>query len=201
MGCGFGCGLDGKEGDLTMVGKMAVCGLLVLSLCLLPAAGWAQQEHGGKEHGGATAAPAVPKEPGGATAAPAVPKEHGGATAAPAATQEHGGAAPAAQSPQPAPADVPAPPALKPITITFTGDLTALDSSAAPASMTVQDRYGVKKEIACPGDCKITAGEEPKTLADLKVGDKLTVEYTYDVATGKRTAQAITVGGATATTR
>lgn len=186
-----GSGLHQKnleEGDLTMVRKTDLCGLLVLSLCLLPSAGWAQQEHGGT-----TAAPAAPKEHGG--------QEHGGGAAAPAATQEHGGAAPAAQAPQPAPAEVPAPPALKPITITFTGDLTALDTSATPASMTVQDRYGVKKEIACPGDCKITAGAEAKTLADLKVGDKLTVEYTYDVATGKRAAQAINVGEATAATR
>ena len=60
--------------------------------------------------------------------------------------------------------------------------------------LTVEDRYGVKKEIACPSDCKITQGASAKTLADLKTGDKLTVEYTYDVATGKRTAQAISVG-------
>ncbi|MBI4353833.1 MAG: hypothetical protein HY595_01210 [Candidatus Omnitrophica bacterium] len=43
-------------------------------------------EHGGKEHGGTTAAPTAAKEHGGTTAAPAV-KEHGGAT------QEHGGQA------------------------------------------------------------------------------------------------------------
>lgn len=90
-----------------------------------------------------------------------------------------------------APAPV-APPALKPITITFSGEVASVD--AAGTMITIQDRYGVKKEISVPGEAKITAGADSKTLADLKASDKVTVEYTYDVATGKRTAQTIAVG-------
>lgn len=62
--------------------------------------------------------------------------------------------------------------------------------------ITVQDRYGVKKEISVPVEAKISQGGASKSLSDLKAGDKLTVEYTYDVATGKRTAQAISLGEA-----
>ena len=85
-------------------------------------------------------------------------------------------------------------PALKPIVITFSGELSSVDANASPAAMTVQDRYGVRKEIAIPAEAKIAQGADTKAVTDLKVGDKLTVEYTYDVATGKRTAQAITIG-------
>jgi len=91
-----------------------------------------------------------------------------------------------------------APPALKPIVITFSGDLAAVDTKASPAMITVQDRYGVRKEISVPAEAKISQGAQPKTLADLKNGDKLTVEYTYDVATGKRTTQSISIGEAAA---
>ena len=96
-----------------------------------------------------------------------------------------------------APAPV-APPALKPITITFSGEVASVAASENPPMITIQDRYGVKKEIAVPADAKVTAGTASKALADLKSGDKVTVEYTYDVATGKRTAQTINVGEATA---
>ncbi len=92
-----------------------------------------------------------------------------------------------------APAPV-APPALKPITITFSGEVASVAATDNPPMITVQDRYGVKKEISVPAEAKITAGPAAKGLADLKSGDKVTVEYTYDVATGKRTAQTITVG-------
>lgn len=150
--------------------------ILTVSLALLPSAGLAE------EHGGAAAA--------GSGAA----SEHGGQTAA-------STSAPAA--PAEAPADAPAPeaapiipPALKPITITFSGDLLAVDAGGTPATVTVQDRYGVKKEIAVPAEAKVTQGAAAKALPDLKAGDKLTVEYTYDVATGKRTAQSISVGEA-----
>ena len=95
-----------------------------------------------------------------------------------------------------APAPV-APPALKPITITFSGEVASVAATENPPMITIQDRYGVKKEIAVPSDAKIAAGTASKALLDLKAGDKVTVEYTYDVATGKRTAQTITVGEAT----
>lgn len=157
--------------------------IVSVTMALTPTIGFAQQEHGGKEHGGA--APAVPAPAAGG-------QEHGGQTqaAVPAAP-----ATPEATTPAP---PVATPPALKPITITFTGELASLDTKGPMAMVTVKDRYGVTKEISCPGDCKITMGGMSKTLADLKVGDKATVEYTYDVATGKRTAQSITLGEAAA---
>ena len=159
-------------------------GLFVLSLCLLPTGAGAQQEHGGAT----TAAPAS-QEHGG--------KEHAGTGAAtPAAAP-----APAEQAPEPASQQAPLPPALKPITITFGGELTAANTEASPATITVQDRYGVKKEITVSPEVKVTQGASGKALSDLKVGDKLTVEYTYDVATGKRTAQAISIGESTAAAR
>ena len=95
-----------------------------------------------------------------------------------------------------APAPV-APPALKPITITFSGEVATVAAAENPPMITIQDRYGVKKEISVPAEAAVTAGTASKALADLKGGDKVTVEYTYDVATGKRTAQKISVGEAT----
>lgn len=91
-----------------------------------------------------------------------------------------------------------APPALKPITITFSGEVASVSASETPPMITVQDRYGVKKEISVPAEAKITAGEAAKAIGDMKAGDKVTVEYTYDVATGKRTALSITSGDAAA---
>jgi Na+-transporting NADH:ubiquinone oxidoreductase subunit NqrF len=87
-----------------------------------------------------------------------------------------------------------APPVLKPITITFSGEVASVAASENPPMITIQDRYGVKKEISVPADATVTAGTASKALVDLKAGDKVTVEYTYDVATGKRTAQTINVG-------
>lgn len=87
------------------------------------------------------------------------------------------------------------PPALKPITITFSGEVVSAD--VAGSQITIQDRYGVKKEIAVPAEAKISQGANSKTLGDLKAGDKVTVEYTYDVASNKRAAQSISVGEAT----
>ena len=104
-------------------------------------------------------------------------------------------AAPEAAPAPPAPV---APPALKPITITFSGEVASVAATENPPMVTIQDRYGVKKEIAVPSDAKITSGAASKALSDLKAGDKVTVEYTYDVATGKRTAQMITLGEAAA---
>lgn len=173
-----------------MVRVTWVYGLLVFSLCLLPVAAQAQQEHGGQEHAGTTTAdPAVTQEePGGHV-------QEGTGTAAPAA-------APEATTPVATMApEAPLPPALKPITITFSGELTAVDLQASPAMVTVQDRYGVKKEVAVPTEAKVSQGEAAKALGDLKVGDKLTIEYTYDVATGKRTAQSIAIGEGTAAVR
>ncbi len=120
------------------------------------------------------------KKPATADLTPAAPSD------APAAIES----APAAPAPV-------APPALKPITITFSGEVASVAATENPPMITIQDRYGVKKEIAVTSDAKITAGTASKALTDLKAGDKVTVEYTYDVATGKRTAQTISVGEAT----
>ena len=156
-----------------------IFGILALTLVLTPMASVAA------EHGGATAA-----APADAT------KEHGGsAPAASASTQQDGGAAPATpEVPAAVPVAPPAPPALKPIVITFSGDLSSVNAQASPAMITVQDRYGVKKEIEVPAEAKLSQGTAAKSLADLKVGDKLTVEYTYDVSSGKRAAQSIIIG-------
>ncbi len=102
--------------------------------------------------------------------------------------------APSAEVAAPAPVAI-TPPALKPITITFSGEVVSAD--VAGSQVTIQDRYGVKKEIAVPAEAKISQGANSKALGDLKAGDKVTVEYTYDVASNKRAAQSISVGEAT----
>ncbi len=86
------------------------------------------------------------------------------------------------------------PPKLRPITITFAGTLDSVNSTASPPMIVVQDRYGVRKEMSVPSDAEIAQGNETLQVTDLVVGEKLTVEYTYDVATGKRSAQSIQMG-------
>lgn len=156
---------------------LSISGILVASLTLAPSFGLAEEPV-------TDAAPAAAEQP---VATEAEAPEADPAPEAPAAPE----AVPAA--PEPAPV---APPALKPITITFSGELTAVAASENPPMVTVQDRYGVKKEIAVPSEAQVSSGGAAKSLADLKTSDKVTVEYTYDVATGKRTAQSIVVGEA-----
>ncbi len=60
--------------------------------------------------------------------------------------------------------------------------------------ISVQDRYGVKKDISVSAEAKVTKGAESKPWSDLKAGGKLAGGYTYDVAPGKRTAQTISIG-------
>ena len=157
-----------------MVRMIRLIGVSVLGLVLVAAPSFAKE----------SATPADPAAvdvgsdaPPAADSAPALPVE-GAAVSTPAA---------------PAPV---APPALKPIPITFSGEVATVAAAENPPMITIQDRYGVKKEISVPSEAKVTAGTASKALADLKGGDKVTVEYTYDVATGKRTAQTITVGEA-----
>lgn len=85
-------------------------------------------------------------------------------------------------------------PELPPITITITGTLNAVKSTLTPPAIVVQDRYGVEKEISVLAETQMTDGANPKQLSDLRVGERMTVEYTYDVATEKRTAQSILIG-------
>ena len=149
-----------------------------------------------------SAAPVFAEEYGSSTSAapPGGEKTGGSATSAsePAAPSDAAPETPVTTEAPAAPAPV-APPALKPITITFSGEVASVAATDNPPMITVQDRYGVKKEISVPAEAKISAGTAAKNLADLKSGDKVTVEYTYDVATGKRTAQTITLGEAAQT--
>ena len=149
---------------------MAVPSFAEDSATPMPAASSSSEDQGSTT----TPAPAAPDPDATMPALPAVPE-----------------AAPAAPAPV-------APPALKPITITFSGEVASVSAAENPPMITIQDRYGVKKEIAVPSEAKIAAGTASKSLADLKAGDKVAVEYTYDVATGKRSALTINVGEAPA---
>jgi len=177
--------LVGSEGGKKMVSRTVwIAGILILmTVALVPAIGFSA-EHGGQEHGGSSTAAPAAKEHGGTPT-----KEHGGTPASPAQTPPAATQAPASVAPEIA---------IKPITITFSGKTVKVDSGATPAMIQVEDRYGVKKDISVTSEAKIMQGNAAKNLADLKDGVNVTVEYTYDVATGKRTAQTINVGEATA---
>lgn len=69
-----------------------------------------------------------------------------------------------------------------------TGDVTAVDLNAK--TITVKGKTG-DIVISVDDKTKITAGKEAKTLADIKVGDKVTVNYTE--AEGKNTAKSIDI--------
>ena len=135
--------------------------------------------------------------------APAMAAEHGGTTVG--ETKEHGGTAvgetkPAETTPAPAQSATPAPPAVRPILIKFSGEVVQINRQNASAPMlTVRDRYGVTKEMmADPTTAKVMRGTTTASLEDLKQGDQVAVDYTYDVATGKRHVQMITVAEAAA---
>ena len=173
-------------------------GVLVLTVAMAPSLVFAA-EHGGQDMTtSTTAAPSdtstsatTTTSTGGDDSMPSSDTMAATSTTAPATTDQ---STPAPSTPAPA-----TPPALKPIMITFSGSLTAVESKSTPGSITVKDRYGVTKEIAVPSEAKVAQGTTSKTLADLKVNDNVTVEYTYDVATGKRTSQSIMIGEAAAT--
>ncbi|PIQ83058.1 MAG: hypothetical protein COV76_00520 [Candidatus Omnitrophica bacterium CG11_big_fil_rev_8_21_14_0_20_64_10] len=76
--------------------------------------------------------------------------------------------------------------------ITFSGSLSSVDSKSTPPVVEVEDRYGVEKKIVVPDSAQIAASGKVRPLKELKLGQGLTVEYTYDVATGTRTALKIT---------
>lgn len=127
------------------------------------------------------------------TAAPADPAPNSSSSptsAAPAAAPAKAAEAPAAPVTAPAaPAApavkaAPAVPDLKPIVIKFSGEVVQVNrQDAEHPGLTVRDRYGVTKEMTA----------EAKAVESLKTGDQATVEYTYDVATGKRQVQTATV--------
>lgn len=124
------------------------------------------------------------------TAAPADPAPNSSSSptsAAPAAAPAKAAEAPAAPVTAPAAPAVkaaPAVPDLKPIVIKFSGEVVQVNrQDAEHPGLTVRDRYGVTKEMTA----------EAKAVESLKTGDQATVEYTYDVATGKRQVQTATV--------
>ena len=181
--------------------KKWMSGIFVVSLVLASVPGFAAEKESADYSGMASSSGTTDQGgPMGGSPAGGPPGSEG--TSDPSAAPMAAATAPAAPESAPtspaAPAAPVTPPALKPITITFTGEISAVGASDNPPMVTVQDRYGVKKEISVPTEAKIMSGTASKALADLKTGDKVTVEYTYDVATGKRTAQTITVGEAPA---
>jgi len=131
---------------------------------------------------------------------PAVAAEHGGTTVE--ATKEHGGssaapAQPAAPASAPAPA---APQAPRPIVIKFSGEVVQINrQDPGQPVLTVRDRYGVTKEMMVDSaSVKVARGTASVPLEDMKPGDQISAEYTYDVTTYKRSVQTITIAEASA---
>jgi len=125
----------------------------------------------------------------------AVAAEHGGTTVG--ATKEHGGSSAAPAQPE-APAATPAPDAPqapRPIVIKFSGEVAQVNrQDPKQPVLTVRDRYGVTKEMmADSASATVARGTASVPLEDVKPGDQISAEYTYDVATGKRHVQAITI--------
>lgn len=111
--------------------------------------------------------------------------------AAPAPTPDALSQAPAAPAPMAPvmPAPTPAAPDLKPIVIKFSGEIVQVNQQdAGHPTVTVRDRYGVTKEM----------NADAASIASVNTGDQVTVEYTYDVATGKRQVQTVSVTQAAA---
>lgn len=69
-----------------------------------------------------------------------------------------------------------------------TGDVAAVDAKAN--TITVKGKKG-DVTVACDAKTKMMMGKEAKTLADIKVGDKVTVKYTE--SDGKMTAKSIAI--------
>ncbi len=84
--------------------------------------------------------------------------------------------------------------------IKFSGEVVQINKqNAAQPMLTVRDRYGVTKEMSAEaGSIKVSRGTAAATIDDLKQGDQVSVDYTYDVATGKRHVQAVTIAEAQA---
>ena len=80
----------------------------------------------------------------------------------------------------------PAKPAIKKMSVT--GEVTAIDANAM--TLTVKGRKG---DVALMAEekTKVVMGKEKKTLADVKVGDKITVSYIEK--DGKMAAKSITI--------
>jgi ribosomal protein S1 len=101
----------------------------------------------------------------------------------------------------PAPATAPAPaekkaepakPAEKPKVHQVTGDVKAVDAKAMTITVSKMVKGKAEETVATVSDkTKIMMGEAKKALADVKVGDKVTVKYTE--AEGKKMAKSIAI--------
>ena len=74
-----------------------------------------------------------------------------------------------------------------------TGEVTAVDAKAN--TLTVKGKSG-DVTVSTDDKTKVTAGKDKKTLADVKVGDKVEVKYTE--ADGKNTASHVSIKAAPA---
>ena len=142
--------------------------------------------HAEEISGTAAADPATSSQSSQTESAAATPEATPEAAPAPVASAAAPVAAPAAPAAPvvKAPTVAPATPDLKPIVIKFSGEVVQVNrQDAEHPALTVRDRYGVTKEMT----------SEAKAVESMKTGDQVTVEYTYDVATGKRQVQTATV--------
>ncbi|HEY8459422.1 MAG TPA: DUF5666 domain-containing protein [Blastocatellia bacterium] len=80
-------------------------------------------------------------------------------------------------------------PAVSPVQKTVSGEVVSVDS--AQKEVTIKDGSGSEVKIAVNDSTKLTKGGQTVTLADLKAGDKVTVEA--DEAEGKLVAKSIAV--------
>jgi Cu/Ag efflux protein CusF len=88
----------------------------------------------------------------------------------------------------PAPAEKKAPVKVKQVT----GDVKAVDVVAKTITVTKKVKGEIKETVITVDDkTKITLDKETKTLADVKVGDKVTVKYTE--VDGKKVAKSIVI--------
>ncbi|MEW6162713.1 MAG: hypothetical protein AB1606_05320 [Nitrospirota bacterium] len=95
----------------------------------------------------------------------------------------------------PAPAEKkaePAKPAEKPKVKQVTGEVKAVDTKAMTITVTKKVKDKVEETVVTVDDkTKITLDKEKKVLADVKVGDKVTVKYTE--VEGKNVAKSVAI--------
>jgi Cu/Ag efflux protein CusF len=84
-------------------------------------------------------------------------------------------------------------PATKAVKKQVTGEVTAVDAKAN--TLTVKGKAG-DVMVSTDDKTKVMAGKDKKTLADVKVGDKVTVKYTE--ADGKNVANKVSITAAPA---
>jgi len=92
----------------------------------------------------------------------------------------------------PAPASAPAP-AEKPKVLQVTGDVKAVDTKAMTITVSkmMKGKAAVETIVTVSDKTKIKMDKADKALADVKVGDKVTVKYTE--AEGKKMAKSVAI--------